>query len=355
MARTTEVTRTTRGALSGDEAEALFATVDETGHSNEERARVQHERRLAWGESIVVDPLAGEDPSGANTDRIITRSAIGFVSFFLAIVIVYQVGWGYVRRVTTTTLAEDASITSVVYALSMGVEWGGGFTQFPSEYTVTEADENTHRIEVTVTDSESSSELGAFSTAQVQASALAVNALLNPNIDTVVYHVKVRRDTSGHIQKTRFFGYFRPTGASTPFMTFIWTKTVADDGVSFHCEIAGVDNETQERLHDSITSKSTPGTIISNVIGDNAAVVAEQVLATAKDEALLAEQLQALADAADAARAEAEAQAAAEAEAQAAAEAEAQAAEDAAAGESTAAATGTAAAEATDATQVNQQ
>ena len=318
MARTTEVTRTTRGALSGDEAEALFATVDETGHSDRERARVRHE-------SAPFDPLAGGDPSGANTDRIITRSAIVFVSFFLVIVVLYQVGWGYVRRVTTTTLAEDASITSVVYALTMGVEWGGGFTQFPSEYTVNEADESSHRIEVTVTDSESSSELEAFSTAQVQASALAVNALLNPNIDTVVYHVKVRRDDSGRFQKTRFFGYFRPTGATTPFMTFIWTKTATDDGVSFNCEIAGVDNETQERLHDAITSKSTPGNIISNVIGNNAAVVAERVLTTAKDEARLAERLQALADAADAARDEAEAQAAAEAEAAAAAQAEAEA------------------------------
>ena len=302
MARSTEVTRTTRGALSGDEAEALFATVDETGHSNEERARAQHERRSVFGTSILFDPLAGEDPSGANTDRIITRSAIVFVTIFLVLVVAIQVGWGYVRRVTTTTLAEDASITSVVTALTMGVEWGGGFTQFPSEYTVTEADERAHRIEVTVTDSESSSELEAFSTAQVQAAALAVNALLNPNIDTVVYHVKVRRDENGHFQKARFFGYFRPTGAATPFMTFIWTKTVDDDGdgVRFNCEIAGVDNETQARLHETITSKSTPGTFISNVIGDNASVVAEKVLTAAKNEEQLAERLQALAEAADA-------------------------------------------------------
>ena len=325
MARTTEVTRTTRGALSGDEAEALFATVDETGHSNEERARVQHTLRTLIGASVEVDPLSNEDPSGANTDRLITRSAILFVSFFLVVVVVMQVGWGYVRRVTTTTLTEDASIRSLVSAMTMGVEWGGGFTQFPSEYTVHEADENTHRIEVTVVDSESSSELEVFSTAQVQASALAVNALLNPNIDTVVYHVKVRRDDSGHFQKARFFGFLRPTGASTPFMTFIWTKSTDDSGVRFNCSIAGVDNETERRLHDTITSKSTPGTIISYVIGDNAAVVAENVLSSAKNDAQVGENLRLLAEAADEARAAAEAEAAAQAEAEAQAQAQAEA------------------------------
>ena len=328
MARSVEVTRTSRGALSGDEAEALFATVDETGHTNEEKARHQHSRRVEQGESVIVDPLAGEDPAGDKTDSIITRSAIAFVSVFLVLVVLAQVGWGYVRRVTTTTLAEDASIRSVVSALTMGVEWGGGFTQFPSEYTVHEADENSHRIEVTVTDSESSSELEAFSTAQVQASALAVNALLNPNVDTVVYHVKVRRDSQGHFQRARFFGFLRPTGASTPFMTFIWTKSVDDDGVSFNCAIAGVDNETQQRLHDTITSKSTPGTLISYVIGDNAALVAENVLTSAKNDAQVRERLEALAEAADEKRAAALAEAeAALAEEQAQAEADAQAQE----------------------------
>lgn len=295
MARSTQVTRTTRKALSGDEAEELFSAVDETGHTNEEKARKQHSRRRELGQSVVVDPLAGEDPSGANTDRLITRSAIIFVMFFLVVIVGIQVGWGYVRRVTTTTLAENASINTVVSALTMGVEWGSGFTQFPSEFTVQEADEHTHRIEVTVTDSSSSSELDSFATAQVQASALSVNALLNPNIDTVVYHVKVRRDAEGHFQRATFFGFLRPTSAATPFMTFVWTKTVTDDGVRFDCSITGVDSTTQERLHKAITSKSTPATIINYVIGDSSAETAEKVLAAATDQEAIAEQAQTMA------------------------------------------------------------
>ena len=316
MTRSVEVKRTTRGALTGDEAERLFATVDETGHSNEERANKQHARRAESGASVLVDPLAGEDPSGANTDRLITRSAIIFVSVFLVLVMILQVGWGYVRRVTTSTLAEDATMRSVVSALTMGVEWGGGFTQFPAEFTVQEADENTHRIEVTVTDSGSSSELDAFATAQVQASALSVNALLNPNIDTVIYRVKVRRDESGRFQKERFFGFLRPTGAATPFMSFVWTKTATEDGVRFDCAITGVDNKTQERLHDAITSKSTPATIINYVIGDGDADTAKRVLAAAQDdetvEAGVEEMLTAAQERAEAAKAAEEAAKAAE-------------------------------------------
>lgn len=321
MARGVEVKRTTRGALSGDEAERLFATVDETGHTNEARAQKQHTRRLESGESVIVDPLAGEDPSGANTDRLITRSAIIFVAVFLVLVMLLQVGWGYVRRVTTATLAEDASMRSVVSALNMGVEWGGGFTQFPSEFTVQEADENTHRIEVTVTDSTSSSELEAFATAQVQASAISVNALLNPNIDTVVYHVKVRRNDAGHFQRTRFFGYLHPTGAATPFMTFVWTKTTSEDSIRFDCAITGMDKRTQENLHKTITSKSTPATIINYVIGESDAEVAKRVMSAARDEEATSEGVAELIEATEereaAEKAEAEAQETAESEAEA--------------------------------------
>lgn len=284
MTRSVEVKRTTRGALSGEEAERLFATVDETGHTSEEQAKKRKNLRADNGEDTQFDPLAGEDPSGANTDRLITRSAIIFVMVFLVLVMILQVGWGYVRRVTTSTLAEDASMQSVVSALNMGVEWGGGFTQFPAEFTVQEADENTHRIEVTVTDSGSSSELDAFATAQVQASALSVNALLNPNIDTVVYHVKVRRDEAGRFQRDRFFGYLHPTGAATPFMTFVWTKTTSEEGVRFDCAITGMDNQTQENLHKTITSKSTPATIINYVIGESDAEVAKRVMSAAQDD-----------------------------------------------------------------------
>ena len=284
MAKNNEVTRTEKGALTGDEAEKLFEVVDETGHTNEETARKQRARKQKKGSSVDFDPLAGEDPSGADTDRQITRMSFIVIAVFVAVVVSVQLGWSYLRRVTTSTLTEDASMRSVVSAINLGVEWGGGFTQFPPEFIVHEADENTHRIEVTVIDSDSPTDLDAFATAQVQSSALSVNALLNPNIDTVVYNVKLRRDDEGRIQNSTFFGFMRPKGVTSPFMTFVWHKTLADDGgLVFDCSITGLDEETQERLYGAITSKSTPAAIINYVMTGNDKQTAENVLAAAKD------------------------------------------------------------------------
>ena len=267
MARNVEVTRTTRGALSGDEAEELFSAVDETGHTNEETAKKQRALRVQGGASVEVDPLSGEDPSGANTDRIITRTAVAFVSIFIVAVVILQVGWGYVRRVTTATLAEDASMRSVVSALNMGVEWGGGFTQFPSEFTVQEADEHTHRIEVTVLDTESGNALDCFSTAQIQAASLSVNALLNPDINTVIYHVNIYVDADGDFRTSRFFEFLRPTGETSSFVTFVWTKSTTTQGrVVFNCTVTGMDAKTQKALRDRITSSHTPYSLITNAI-----------------------------------------------------------------------------------------
>ena len=117
-----------------------------------------------------------------------------------------------------------------------------------------EADENTHRIEVTVTDTSSSDVLGVFSTSQIQAAALATNALMNPDINTVIYNVNVHVNKAGKIQTSRFFGYLKPTGELKTLMTFIWTKTSTAQGVRFNCSITGVDSATEKQLRKSITN-----------------------------------------------------------------------------------------------------
>lgn len=268
MPKTTEVTRRTKNALTAEQAEELFTTVDETGHTDAERARIQRKRRKEKGHGVEIDPLAGEDPSGSDVDTHITRTAVGFVLVFLVLVTAIQVGWGYVRRVRTASLADDASVRSVVSAMSIGVEWGDGFTQFPAEFTVQEADENTHRIEVSVVNTTASDDLDCFASSQIQAAAFSVNALLNPDINTVIYHVNVRRDESGKFQRSQFFDFLSPTGPTEPFATFIWTKAATEDGVRFNSVITGVDSETQEKLRSSVTSKSTPEKVISYVMGD---------------------------------------------------------------------------------------
>lgn len=268
MARKREGARIQKNALTGDEAERLFETVDETGHTNEETARKQRSRRREVGQGVDVDPLAAADPSGSNVEKVITRTAVTFVLVFLVIIVAWQVAYGVVRRSNTADLSSSVNLRTVASALSGGVEWGNGFTQFPEDFSVQEADENTHRVEVTVTDTSSDTALQVFAGSQIQASALAVNALLNPNVNTVIYHVNVHMGDDGKIQHSSLFGFLQPTGDVHTLMTFIWTKTTTDTGdVRFNCTITGMDQDMQNELRDNITSQFTPTSILSFVTG----------------------------------------------------------------------------------------
>ena len=264
MARNSEVARIQKGALTADEAEALFSTVDHTGHSDEERARRQRAHRKEKGVSLDIDPLSEDDPSGSNVGKVITKTAVSFVAIFLVLVVVGQVAFGVIRRSNTASLAEDANVRTVASALRGGVEWGDGFTQFPEDFSVQEADENTGRIEVTVIDTSSQNALDCFAGSQVQATAFAVNALLNPNIDTVVYHVNVHVGEDGKMQRSTLFGFLKPTGDVSSFMTFVWTKTQSESGVNFSCRITGIDDTVQEELRDQVTTSFTPVQILSS-------------------------------------------------------------------------------------------
>lgn len=263
MAKKREIARVQKGALTADEAEALFATVDHTGHSDEERARRQHAHRKEKGVSLDIDPLSEEDPSGSNVGQVIARTAVTFVVVFLVLVVVGQIAYGVVRRNNTANLSESATVRTVAAALNGGVEWGNGFTQFPEDFTVQEADENTGRIEVTVIDTSSDNALECFAGTAVQSQALAVNALLNPKINAVVYHVNVHKDAKGNIEHSSLFGFLKPTGDVSAYITYVWTKTQSSSGVQFSMQVTGVDASMQEQLRDKITTSFTPVQILS--------------------------------------------------------------------------------------------
>ena len=257
MAREVEP-RVQRGALTEDEAEQLFRTVDETGHSNEERARRERRHRQKKGVSSVVDPLSGSDPAGADVEKRITWAAVGISLAIVVAVVFGQLAYSLVRRLATESLAEHATVRTVASALHTGVEWGDGFTSFPEDFSVLEADENTGRIEVVVVDTKSTTLLECFSSAQIRATAFCVNALLNPRIDTVTYHVNVHMGDDGVIQTTQLFGFLKPTGNITNLMTFTWSKTQTATGVNFTCTITGLDADMQATLRDQVTTGFTP-------------------------------------------------------------------------------------------------
>ena len=103
-----------------------------------------------------------------------------------------------------------------------------------------------------------------FHTHSPYATAFAVNALLNPKINTVVYHVNVHMSADGEIERTRLFGFLKPTGDVTSYMTFVWTKTQsANGGVNFGCTITGINDAIQDEIRDQITTSFTPVQILT--------------------------------------------------------------------------------------------
>ncbi len=253
MARRFNISQGPKNSLSPQEAEELFAKVDNSGHANEGSAERQRERRKEVGHGVDVDPLSPDDPSGSNVGTIIQKAAIALVVAFIGAIIFIQVYVSHARATNTANLSSNVSVRSVADALDGGVEWAGGFTQFPSDFSVQEADETTRRIEVSVIDTTSPNALTCFSSAQIQATAFSVNSLLNPEIDTVIYHVNVRMNEDGEIQRSSLFGFFTPTGDIKPFITFVWTKvTTSDRQVRLTCTISGVDAELQDMLRDQI-------------------------------------------------------------------------------------------------------
>lgn len=268
MAKKQKVTRD----LTDEEIEAIFADVDETGHTNASRALKEHSRRRARKNAVEIDPLSGDDPSGSGIAKVMTRTAVFTVVLLLLIVVLTQVSCGLIRRAGTAQLAESADVRSVASAMRNGVEWGDGFTQFPEDFSVQEADENTGRIEVTVVDTSSENELESLAGSQIQAAALAVNALLNPNINQVVYHVNVHLDDNGNFEQSSFFGFLKPTGEVRQFATFVWTKSVTESGsINFKCTITGIDAETAESLRDKLVVSSSLLDVLSGAETQEAA------------------------------------------------------------------------------------
>lgn len=239
--------------LNHEEAITLFSRLDETGHVNEKIARKEKRRRKKTGVGLEIDPLSGKDPSGSNVEAVIRRTALLFVVATLAVILIAQVSCGFIRRFNAGNLSRQVDIESVAGALKGGVEWGDGFTQFPAFFSIQEASEVTGRIEVTVVDTTSHTELESMAASYIQATAFATNALLNNNIDTVTYRVRVHDAGNGEIQSSEFFGFLQPSGPLRDFMTFIFTKSTSTNGdLNIFCNITGLDEETTTRLKNKI-------------------------------------------------------------------------------------------------------
>lgn len=228
--------------LAPEEVEELFSKIDASGVVRSERSEP------------AVDPLSDEDPSGSKVASSISRMGIAFIAGIIILVVGMQVGYGVMRRLNTANLSDTVTTETVSRALEGGVEWGNGFTQFPAEFTVEEADELTGVVEVSVVSAEAENELELFSNSQIEAAALATNALLNDNINRVVYNVSAYVDEDGNIVAGNGEGQ-----EARLVFTFIWTKnkSEASSNIDWGLRIVGMDEEIAGRIQTQVNSVSS--------------------------------------------------------------------------------------------------
>ena len=273
--------------MTPEEVAELFSEIDASGLVDPVRARDRARRLGAWRAARragdeqaleelreedrrsrkrrTIDPLSDEDPSGSTVGNTISRFGIILIVGVIVLVVGMQIGYGVMRRLNTANLSESVNAETVSRALAGGVEWGNGFTQFPEDFTVVEADERTGVVEVDVVSTESSNELELFSNSQLESSALATNALLNDNIYRVVYNVSARVDENGDIVGDSFFRTAPDVAAEREMFSFIWTKSRSGESsnIGWELRIVGMDEEVAKRIQEQVNSVSsiieTPG------------------------------------------------------------------------------------------------
>lgn len=272
-----------RHNMTPDEAEELFSELDASGVLDPDRAAAREGRakrrlfmrRTAGATAVAereaadrersraragkIDPLSEQDPSGSQVGKTISRTAVVVILGVFVFVLGMQIVYGVSRRLNTANLSDRTNSETVEHAMESGVEWGNGFTQFPRDFTVDEASEKTGVVEVSVVDADFRNELELLSNSQIQASALATNALLNEKINRVVYNVYALVDESGAFQHDSLFGFIPARGARRAMLTFVWTKSQSSvpANIDWELKIIGMDDDLAEAIQEQVNSVSS--------------------------------------------------------------------------------------------------
>lgn len=272
-----------RHNMTPDEAEELFSELDASGVLDPDRAAAREGRakrrlfmrRTAGATAVAeceaadrersraragkIDPLSEQDPSGSQVGKTISRTAVVVILGVFVFVLGMQIVYGVSRRLNTANLSDRTNSETVEHAMESGVEWGNGFTQFPRDFTVDEASEKTGVVEVSVVDTDFRNELELLSNSQIQASALATNALLNEKINRVVYNVYALVDESGAFQHDSLFGFIPARGARRAMLTFVWTKSQSSvpANIDWELKIIGMDDDLAEAIQEQVNSVSS--------------------------------------------------------------------------------------------------
>lgn len=272
-----------RHNMTPDEVEELFSELDASGVLDPDRAAAREGRakrrlfmrRTAGATAVAereaadrersraragkIDPLSEQDPSGSQVGKTISRTAVVVILGVFVFVLGMQIVYGVSRRLNTANLSDRTNSETVEHAMESGVEWGNGFTQFPRDFTVDEASEKTGVVEVSVVDTDFRNELELLSNSQIQASALATNALLNEKINRVVYNVYALVDESGVFQHDSLFGFIPARGVRRAMLTFVWTKSQSSvpANIDWELKIIGMDDDLAEAIQEQVNSVSS--------------------------------------------------------------------------------------------------
>lgn len=238
---------------------SLFDRARENGGDEAVSALVEDGKKSRRARRAAIDPLSEQDPSGSQVGKTISRTGALVIAGVLLFVLGMQVVYGVNRRLNTANLSENVDRFTVEHAMESGVEWGNGFTQFPATFSVDEADESSGVVEVTVVDTDSANELELLSNSQIQAAALATNALLNEKIDRVVYNVCALVNRDGSYAHDRLFGFVPASGTRKTILTFIWTKESSQysNYIDWKLKIVGMDDSTTGKIQEQVNSVSS--------------------------------------------------------------------------------------------------
>lgn len=238
---------------------SLFARARKNGGDEAVSALVEDGKKSRRARRAAIDPLSEQDPSGSQVGKTISRTGALVIAGVLLFVLGMQVVYGVNRRLNTANLSENVDRFTVEHAMESGVEWGNGFTQFPAAFSVDEADESSGVVEVTVVDTDSANELELLSNSQIQAAALATNALLNEKIDRVVYNVCALVNRDGSYAHDRLFGFVPASGTRKTILTFIWTKESSQysNYIDWKLKIVGMDDSTTGKIQEQVNSVSS--------------------------------------------------------------------------------------------------
>lgn len=238
---------------------SLFARARKNGGDEAVSALVEDGKKSRRARRAAIDPLSEQDPSGSQVGKTISRTGALVIAGVLLFVLGMQVVYGVNRRLNTANLSENVDRFTVEHAMESGVEWGNGFTQFPATFSVDEADESSGVVEVTVVDTDSANELELLSNSQIQAAALATNALLNEKIDRVVYNVCALVNRDGSYAHDRLFGFVPASGTRKTILTFIWTKESSQysNYIDWKLKVVGMDDSTTGKIQEQVNSVSS--------------------------------------------------------------------------------------------------